>query len=58
MDTEIFKKNLSALEEKYPALASKIKKNSVEENRYKIIRAETGEPNLLVAKNDSFREFR
>ena len=54
MDTEIFKKNLSALEEKYPALASKIKKNSIEESRYKIIRAETGEPNLLVAKNDSF----
>jgi hypothetical protein len=54
VDNEIFKKNLSALEERYPVLASKIKKNSVEQNRYKIIRAETGEPNLLVAKNDSF----
>jgi len=42
VDTEIIKKNLSALEEKYPALASKIKQNSIEESRYKIIRAETG----------------
>ncbi|MBC8433694.1 MAG: motility associated factor glycosyltransferase family protein [Desulfobacterales bacterium] len=54
MDNEIFKKNLSALEEKYPALASKIKKNSIDKSRYKIIRTETGESNLLVAKNDSF----
>ncbi|MCG6536843.1 MAG: hypothetical protein L7F78_19590, partial [Syntrophales bacterium LBB04] len=54
MATEIFDKNLSALKEKYPALASKIRKNRIEESRYKIIRAETGEPNLLVASNNSF----
>nr|MBC8360187.1 motility associated factor glycosyltransferase family protein [Candidatus Desulfatibia profunda] len=54
MDNEIFKKNLSALKDKYPALASKIKKNRIEEGRYKIIKAKTGEPNLLVASNESF----
>lgn len=54
MDTEIFEKNMSALEVKYLELAAKIRKNSIEEIRYKVIRADTGEPNLLVAKNDSF----
>jgi hypothetical protein len=54
VDAEIFKQNMSVLEEKYPALASKIRKNSIDAGRYKIIQAETGEPNLLVAKNDSF----
>jgi len=54
VDTEIFEKNMSALEAKYPELAAKIKKNSIDENRYKVVHADTGEPNLLVASNDSF----
>ena len=54
MDNEIFKKNLSALQDKYSTLASKIKKNTIEESRYKIVPAETGEPNLIVASNNSF----
>jgi len=54
VDTEIFKNNLTALEAKYPVLASIIKKNRIEESGYKIIPAETGEPNLLVASSNSF----
>ncbi|HLA29174.1 MAG TPA: 6-hydroxymethylpterin diphosphokinase MptE-like protein [Syntrophales bacterium] len=54
MDTEIFKKNLLALDERYPELALKIKKNSIDEGRYKIIPSETGEPNLMVASNNRF----
>jgi len=54
VDTEIFKKNLLALDERYPELALKIKKNSIDEGRYKIIPSETGEPNLMVASNNRF----
>lgn len=54
MINEIFDKNMSTLEAIYPALASKIKKNNIDESRYKIIRAETGEPNLMVANQDNF----
>ena len=54
MDTEIFNKNLSVLEDKYPALALKIKKNRIEESRYKVIEAVSGEPNLFVASRDNF----
>lgn len=54
MDNEIFNKNFSALKDKYPALASMIKKNRIEESCNKVIHADTGEPNLLVAKNNKF----
>ena len=54
MNNKILEKNMSALEARYPELASKIKRNSIEKGRYKIIRAVTGEPNILVASNDSF----
>lgn len=54
MNLDIYNRNMKALEEKSPFLATKIKNNVIEENRYKIIRAKTGEPNLLVASNDGF----
>lgn len=54
MDTALFEKNMSALEAKYPALASRIKVNSIEENRYKVVRSQTEEPNLVVTSDNNF----
>jgi len=49
-ENKVFKKNIAALEQRYPELAGKIKNETVDADRYKTTKAHNGEPNVVISR--------
>ncbi len=49
-ENKILKKNMAALEQKYPELAVKIKNKTIDTDRYKTTKSHNGEPNVVISR--------
>ncbi|TSA52862.1 MAG: DUF115 domain-containing protein, partial [Planctomycetaceae bacterium] len=49
-ENKIFKKNMAALEQKYPELAIEIKNETIDTDRYKTTKSHNGEPNVMISR--------
>jgi hypothetical protein len=51
-DMSIYEKNLEALGKHHPELVELIESTQIDDNKIKVLRAETGEPRVMVTKDD------
>jgi len=48
-ENTIFRKNMAALEQRYPELAAQVKNGTVDAGRYRVTEARNGEPNVTIS---------
>lgn len=53
-ENKIFKKNMTALEQKYPDLAIKVKEEKTDTFKYKVMKSNNGEPNVAISRDSDF----
>lgn len=50
-DTSIFEKNMAILREKHPEIASRVGRHDKDIYKYRVLKAKTGEPNVLIMRD-------